>query len=79
MANEKIKKLYKHPFEHAYFFGWVNSTQENLPTVSIQKAILNYMNKHQISEDEQNIETLTTRFKRMKLELLESQKSSNNG
>lgn len=70
-----IKKLYKRNILEVMMFGYVNSLRFNMPTVSIEKAILNFMKHHSIDEEALNLETAKKSYYRMQNEYIESQKA----
>lgn len=73
--TKTVDKIYKRSFTDAYFFGWINSIRKNLPTVSIEKAVLNFMNEHDLTDADVCMETIVSKFKRMNDEYFESQKT----
>jgi hypothetical protein len=70
-----IDKLYKRSFTDAYFFGYVYSLQKNLPTCSIKKSVRNFMNAHQLTDDDVNEITLISTYSRMNSEYRETLKT----
>jgi len=73
-----IKKLHKRRFDEAMLYGYVKALLLNLPTISINKAIYNFMEKYKITDDDINFNTLITTYHRIDKEFIEAQKTDIN-
>lgn len=71
-------KLYKRSFTEAYFFGYVSCLKENV-SVTTEKAVLNFMNHHKLTDADVNVKSLISTYNRMKTEYFDTQKTTTNG
>lgn len=69
-----IEKFHKRTISDVLMFGYVNALLFNLPTTTIEKALLNFAKFHKNCE-EINIETARQTFYRMQKEFHEVEKS----
>jgi len=69
-----IIKIHKRRFEEAMFYGYIQGLLLNLPTISINKAVYNFMEKNKITDDDVNFNTLITTYHRIHKEMIEAQK-----
>lgn len=70
-----LKKFYKRNTADTLMFGYVNALLFNFPTVTVEKAILNFMKHHNLNDDIINTDTVRTTYYRMQKEYIETQKS----
>ena len=73
---KSIPKIHKRSFFDAYFFGYVSSIVDNVGMASKEKAVLNFMNKHGLSEEVTSINTYISKYQRMQKEYFEMQKET---
>ena len=74
---KNIKKFYKRENFKLIYFGYVNAIRFNMPTVSIEKATLNFMKHHQLADDDFSLESAMVEYNRMAKEYLETEKTEN--
>jgi hypothetical protein len=77
--TKDIFKLYKRSFTDAYFFGYVSSLKDNVPGATNEKAVLNFMRKHGVSEENVKLRTLLSTYNRMNKEYFETQRTAEHG
>lgn len=69
------KFLSKEAHKHI-LFGYVNAVRHNLPTVSVDKAILNFMKYHNLNDDNFNRDSARVTYNNMVKEYINFQKES---
>jgi len=69
------KFLTKEAYQHI-FFGYMNCLRYNLPTISIEKGIQNFMKYHNLNDDNFNAESAKVTYYRMIKEFTNMQKES---
>ena len=72
-----LEKFYKRNSGDTLMFGYISALLYNLPTTTLQRAMLNYMKFTNLSEETTNVNTLIVTYSRMKKEFYETQKSDN--
>jgi len=72
---KNIKKFYKRENFKLVYFGYVNAIRFNMPTVSVEKATLNFMKYHKLDDDEFNVKSAMMEYSRMSKEYIETEKT----
>ncbi len=70
-----LSKFIKRKQEDIMMFSHVRCLISNLPTVSVEKAILNFLHSYNIAEDSSTLDTIRSTYNRMQSEYFEAQKT----
>lgn len=70
-----IEKFYRRSAFDLLMFGHISALVNSLPSISIEKAALNFMHFYNISEQEITLQGVLTSFYRMRKEYFESEKT----
>lgn len=73
--NSPAHKFAKRRLVDVMMFSWVYCFRQNLTAVTIDKAIMNFMDKNGIGEDQYNLDTEKTKYQRMEAEYRELMKA----
>jgi hypothetical protein len=70
-----IPKFCKRQPIEVLMFGWVNALRFNLPTITVEKAVLNFMDHNNIDEEVLSINTALSTYNRMQKEYFQMEKN----
>jgi hypothetical protein len=71
--QKDIPKFCKRAINDVYFFGWIRCLKTTLPTISNEKACLNFINKHGL--EDVSLNTLISTYSRMNKEYFDIDKN----
>lgn len=66
-----VHKFYKKNAIDTLMFGYINGILFNLPTVTLEKALLNFQKHHSLTEETFNIEANKVTYYRMRDEFMD--------
>ncbi len=70
-----VHKFYKRNQIDILMFGYINAIVFNLPTVTLEKALLNFQKHHGLTEETFNIEANKSTYFRMRDEFIDLEKT----
>jgi len=70
-----IQKFYKRNQIDILMFGYVNAIMFNLPTTTLERALLNFQKHHRLTEETFNIEANKVTYYRMRDEFIQIEKT----
>lgn len=71
----RLTKFIKRRQEDIMMFAHVRCLISNLPTVSVEKGILNFLKTYDIPEDSSTLDSIRSTYNRMQQEYFDSQKT----
>lgn len=72
----EISKFFRQPPFNMMMFGWVYGLKLNIPSVTIEEAIKNFMKNNNLHGDvDVNVHTLTSTYRRMLSEYMDALKT----
>jgi len=73
--GEAFKKFINQQPLYLVMFGWVEGLRAQGIQISVEKAILNFMHKNQLTDDDINVEAARLHYYRMQQSLREAMKN----